>query len=61
MNFYIEYFSPVNRVSGIVSIKRGDKMQQLFSREEAESIAAESNRRYKPLQYAVKESTAVAQ
>lgn len=49
-NFYVEYFSPVTRGGGIVeTTKKG------VSREQAESIAKESNNQFKPLQYTVKE------
>ena len=56
MSYCIEYFSPVTRGGGFVEIKREGKMVNTFSREEAEAIAAESNRKFKPLQYTVKEA-----
>jgi hypothetical protein len=48
--FYVEYYSPVTKGGGIVEpTKLG------VSREVAEAVAEEGNRKFKPLQYAVKE------
>ena len=55
MTHYIEYFSPVTRLGGIVTMIVDGKQTERFSRAEAEKIAEESNRKFKPLQYTVKE------
>jgi hypothetical protein len=49
--FCVEWYSPVTKVSGIVETTKNG-----VSREFAEGVAEEGNRRFKPLIYTVKEA-----